>query len=138
MAGSKRDQVSRPNIDLVPFAGALLALLVVFMIAAPLTRVATPVDMSAGHHSIEPQNPVFVSLQADGTIFVGTTSSAEVKVTWQTLVDAVRRASGGDAKRQVYVRADQDVRYADVMRLMDTIREGGFSNSTIVSEDVVD
>lgn len=134
---ARRDRTLRASINLVPLVGTLLVLLVVFMIAAPLKRVAIPLDLPAGDYFGE-QDPVFVSLLSDGRIFVETKTGTSVIANWQTLEDAVRRASAGDAKRQIYVRADQDVRYADVVRLMDVIRGAGFSNSAIVSEDVVD
>jgi biopolymer transport protein ExbD len=134
---ARRDRTFGVSINLVPLVGALLVLLVVFMIAAPVKRVAIPLDLPYGDYFGE-QDPVFVSLQNDGRIFVGTKTGAPVIADWRTLEDAVRRVSGGDAKRRIYVRADQDVRYADVMRLMDVIRGAGFDNSAIVSEDVPD
>lgn len=136
MASSKRDQPFGVSINLVPLVGALMVLLVFFMIAAPLTRVAIPIDMPISHGE-GIQNPVFVSLRADGTIFVDA-KTGTVTANWQTLEAAVRQASGGDLTRQIYVRADHEVRYAEVMRLMDMLRGAGFQNSTIVTEDVPD
>lgn len=134
----KRHRTLGPSIDVVPLVGALLVLLVVFMIAAPLTRVAIPMGLPNGDPFGEQDPVVFVSLQSDGRIFVGSNAGEPVSADWRTLENTVRRVAGGDAKRQIYVRADQSTRYADVMRLMDAIREAGFSNTSIVSEDVAD
>jgi biopolymer transport protein ExbD len=132
---ARRDRTFGVSINVVPLVGTLLVLLVVFLIAAPLKRVAVPLDLPNGDYFGE-QDPVFVSLLNDGRIFVETKTGTPVIANWQTLEDAVRRVSAGDDKRRIYVRADQDVRYADVMRLMDVIRGAGFSNSAIVTEDV--
>jgi biopolymer transport protein ExbD len=82
--------------------------------------------------------PVFVSLQDNGVINVGTRNTGEVPASWATLATALRQKSGGDPSRQVLVRADQKVPYADVMRLMDALHRGGYKNKTLVTEDVVD
>ena len=133
----RRHRTLGASINVVPLVGALLVLLVVSMIVAPLKRVAIPMDLPNGDYFGE-QDPVFVSLQSDGRIFVGTKTGEPVIADWQSLDETVRRVGGGDAKRQVYARADQEVPYADVMRLMDTLRTAGFQNSTIVTEDVPD
>jgi biopolymer transport protein ExbD len=39
---------------------------------------------------------------------------------------------------QIFIRADQKVIYADVMRLMDAIDKEGYKQKSLVAEDVVD
>lgn len=60
---SKRDHAFAANINLTALVGALLVLLVVFMIAAPLKQVAIPLDLPHGHFDNE-QNAILVSLRA--------------------------------------------------------------------------
>lgn len=134
----KRDQPFAANINLTALSGALLVLLVVFMIAAPLKQVAVPLELPHGHYDRE-QNAVFVSLRADGKIFVETNKPPTSAVaTWQTLAAALVKANADNQRRKVYVRADQDVRYADVVRLMDALRLAGYPDAAIVPEDIVD
>jgi biopolymer transport protein ExbD len=54
------------------------------------------------------------------------------------LSDAIKQKSNGDTTRKIFVRADQKVIYADVMRLLDVIDHDGYKNKALVAEDVVD
>lgn len=55
---------------------------------------------------------------------------------WATLGQALRQKTGGNPTARLFVRADQNVAYADVMRLMDVLHRGGYKDKTLVSEDV--
>ena len=137
-AGGLRGRVNA-QVNVTPFVDVMLVLLIIFMVAAPLATVAVPVNLSLNVDGPPPPiEPVFVSLQDNGTINVGTRSSGEVAATWGTLRAVLRQKSGGDLGRQLMVRADQKVAYADVMRLMDELQNDGYRNRTLVTEDVVD
>jgi len=117
----------------------MLVLLIIFMVAAPLATVATKLDLS----NPEPPRvltlpPVFVSLQANGTINVGTTESGEIAANWSTLARTLEQKTGGDRGRQFLLRADQKAPYADVLRLADELDRQGYRKKTLVTEDVVD
>ena len=117
----------------------MLVLLIIFMVSAPLATISIPLDLPppSDNSQPDPVEPVFVSLQDTGIINVGTQSTGEIQATWATLKEAVKEKSGGDATRKVFIRADQKVIYADVMRLMDAIDSAGYKNKALVAEDVV-
>ncbi len=133
-----RGHRANAEVNVTPFVDVMLVLLIVFMVAAPLATVSVPIDLSIPGGPAVKTDPVFVSLQENGTINVGTQSSGETAANWATLGAALREKSGGDPTRRVMVRADQGVAYADVMRLMDALDRGGYKDKTLVTEDVVD
>jgi biopolymer transport protein ExbD len=133
-----RGHRANAEVNVTPFVDVMLVLLIVFMVAAPLATVAVPINLSMPDGPAAKGEPVFVSLQDNGTIFVGTQSSGEARATWATLAAALRQKSAGDPTRQIMVRADQKVAYADVLRLMDELHRAGYKNKTLVTEDVVD
>ena len=131
---------AQSEVNVTPFIDVMLVLLIIFMVAAPLATVAVPIDL-ADINRPPPAvalEPVFVSLQDDGAINVGTQSGGEIRATWATLDAAIRSKTGGNPNRQLLVRADQKVPYAEVMRLMDQLQRGGYRNKSIVTEDVID
>ena len=134
---SQRGHRATAEVNVTPFIDVMLVLLIVFMLAAPLATTAVPLNLSVPNGPPNTE-PVFVSLHDNGTIFVGTPAAGESPATWATLSATLRNKSGGNADRQILVRADQKVKYAAVLRLMDELQHAGYRNKTLVTEDVVD
>ena len=128
------------EINVTPFVDVMLVLLIIFMVSAPLATISIPLDLPPPSEESPPDpiEPIFVSLQDTGTINVGTPTTGEIQATWGSLAEAVNEKTGGDRTRKIFIRADQKVIYADVMRLMDAIDKDGYKNKALVAEDVVD
>lgn len=141
-AGGKRGRYSdNSEINVTPFVDVMLVLLIIFMVSAPLATISIPLDLpppDPNQQIVDPVEPIFVSLQDTGVINVGTQSTGEIEATFATLSDAIQQKTGGDKERKIFIRADQKVIYADVMRLMDAIDHEGYKNKALVAEDVVD
>jgi biopolymer transport protein ExbD len=141
-AGGKRGRYGdNSEINVTPFVDVMLVLLIIFMVSAPLATISIPLDLpppDPNQQIVDPVEPIFVSLQDTGVINVGTQSTGELEATFATLSDAIRQKTGGDKERKIFIRADQKVIYADVMRLMDAIDHEGYKNKALVAEDVVD
>jgi biopolymer transport protein ExbD len=129
----------KSEVNVTPFVDVMLVLLIVFMVAAPLATIALPVDLSNNDTSATlPLEPVMISLQDNGAIFVGTQSTGEVTADWATLGAAVAAKTGRNPARHLLIRADQKVPYAAVMRLMNELERQGYRRKAVVTEDVVD
>ena len=140
-AGGKRGRYGdNAEINVTPFVDVMLVLLIIFMVSAPLATISIPLDLPppADNSPPDPIEPIFVSLQDTGVINVGTQATGEVQADWSNLSDAIKQKTGGDLTRKIFIRADQKVIYADVMRLMDAIDKEGYKNKALVAEDVVD
>src|ERR1700710_2906873 len=61
------------EINVTPFIDVILVLLIIFMVAAPLSTVDMPVDLPASTATTQPrpEKPVFVTIKADLTLAVG-------------------------------------------------------------------
>ena len=140
-AGGKRGRFNdNSEINVTPFVDVMLVLLIIFMVSAPLATISIPLDLPppSDNSPPDPIEPIFVSLQDTGTINVGTQATGEVQADWSNLSDAIKQKTNGDLTRKIFIRADQKVIYADVMRLMDAIDKEGYKNKALVAEDVVD
>ena len=137
-AAERGSHSAKAEVNVTPFIDVLLVLLIVFMVAAPLATIAVPIDLSnTGPERVQALPPVFVSLQDNGTIYVGDQAGGEVAANWASFVAVVEQKTGGDRNRQVLIRADEKVPYAAVMRLMDDLHRRGYRNKMLVTEDVV-
>jgi biopolymer transport protein ExbD len=138
--GGKKRFGDNAEINVTPFVDVMLVLLIIFMVAAPLATVNIKLDLPPPDATPQPVivEPVFVSLQDTGQIFIGTTSGGEQEATWVTFRTVLNEKTGGDYKRKIFIRADQKVAYSDVMKMMDEIQDSGYHELALVAEDVVD
>ncbi|MGE0420297.1 MAG: biopolymer transporter ExbD, partial [Acetobacteraceae bacterium] len=61
------------EINVTPFIDVMLVLLIIFMIAAPISTIDVPVDLPAATANPQPRpdKPVYVTLKADLSVAVG-------------------------------------------------------------------
>lgn len=79
MAGSLKhrddsdDLAETHEINVTPFIDVMLVLLIVFMVAAPLSTVDVPVDLPASNAMPQPRptDPIFLTVKSDLTLAFG-------------------------------------------------------------------
>lgn len=117
------------EINVTPFIDVVLVLLIVFMVAAPLSTVDLPVDLPTS--SVQPQQrpdkPVYVSIKSDLAVAIGETP---VKRS-----DLVTTLNASDIKKdqRIFLRADRAVPYGDMMDVLELLRLGGYTKVALVA-----
>lgn len=120
------------EINVTPFIDVMLVLLIVFMVAAPLSSVDVPVRLptSSATPQDRPQEPVWLTVTADGEWAVG-----DLRVTRDGLAPALEAASDGDRTRAVLIRGDAALPYGKMMEVIDALREAGFLTVGLVGQE---
>ena len=117
------------DINVTPFIDVILVLLIIFMVAAPLSTVDLPVDLptSTAKAQKKPDKPTYVTIKGDLSVAIG---EATVK-----RVDLVRTldTDGGGKDRRLFLRADRAVPYGEMMDVLDMLREGGYLKVALVA-----
>ena len=133
--GLHEDEEELHEINVTPFIDVMLVLLIIFMVAAPLSTVDVPVDLPTANvaPADRPEAPLILSLQADLTVSVGA-----VPVPRDGVAAALLAASGGKLDTRVYLRADAAVPYGDLMAVMDLLRDAGFAQVGLVAAEAVE
>lgn len=117
------------EINVTPFIDVVLVLLIVFMVAAPLSTVDLPVDLptSSAQPQQRPDKPVYVSIKSDLAVAIG-----ETPVKRSDLV-ATLNASDIKKDQRIYLRADRAVSYGDMMDVLELLRLGGYTKVALVA-----
>ena len=111
------------EINVTPFIDVILVLLIIFMVAAPLSTVDVNVDLpaSTANPAPRPDKPLFLTVKPDLTLAVG-----EFPVARGDLASALDAATQDDKEQRVFVRADRAVPYGEVMEVMNLLRGAGY------------
>jgi biopolymer transport protein ExbD len=132
ISSSDGDLDETHEINVTPFIDVILVLLIIFMVAAPLSTVDVNVDLptSTAKPSQRPDKPLFLTIKPDLTLSLGDTTVAR-----NGLAAALDAATGGDKDKRVFVRGDKTVAYGQVMDLMNLLRDAGYLKIALVGLD---
>lgn len=117
------------EINITPFIDVMLVLLIIFMVAAPLSTVDVPVDLPAATARPEkrPEKPIFVSLKADRSMAIGETAIRRDMIGAE--LDAVTSAK---RDTRLFLRADKSVPYGELMQVLNLLRGAGYLKVSLV------
>src|SRR6202167_5636130 len=121
LAPSETDDLTETHeINVTPFIDVMLVLLIIFMVAAPLSTVDVNVDLpaSTAQASQRPDKPIFVTIKPDLSLTLG-----ETIVPRESLGAALDAASGGDKTQRIFLRGDKSIAYGSGIEVMDLLRK---------------
>jgi biopolymer transport protein ExbD len=123
------------EINVTPFIDVILVLLIIFMVAAPLSTVDLPIDLpsSTATPQKKPDKPVYVSIKPDLSLAVG-----EKSVRRADLIATLDTAADTNPERLVFVRADRAVSYGDLMDVLELLRRGNYRMKLVALEGAPD
>ncbi|MGL4198080.1 MAG: TonB system transport protein ExbD [Allorhizobium sp.] len=127
--GSSDDLVENHDINVTPFIDVMLVLLIIFMVAAPLSTVDVNVDLPASSAKpVErPDEPVYVTLKEDMSLSLGNDTVAR-----EALGVSLDRITEGNKDARIFLRADKTVSYEKFMEVMNLLRDAGYLKIALV------
>ena len=125
---NRRDSIDEINVT--PLLDLTFLLLIAFMITMPLMEYGTQVTPPEMNSAELPDNNFkSVSLTGKGTILID-----NEPVTPEELFNKLKELKQNNPKLQLLLRADGSCSYKDVISLMAKIRNGGFTDITLVTQ----
>ncbi len=118
------------DINVTPFIDVMLVLLIIFMVAAPLSTVDLPVDLptATAMPDKRPDKPTYVTIQADLAVAINETPVKRVD-----LVRTLDAMSANGKDQRIFLRADRGVPYGELMDVLERLRLGGYSKIALVA-----
>jgi biopolymer transport protein ExbD/biopolymer transport protein TolR len=130
---AKSTQTALSEINMVPFIDVVLVLLIIFMITAPILQSGIEVDVPKTHTVKEiTQQRLVVTMDKNQLIYLGNDP-----INIHQLADKIKKQSKSE-KDVIYVRADQTVPFGAFCSIIDTLRQSGISNISIVTQPIND
>ncbi len=119
------------EINVVPLVDIMLVLLIIFMVAAPMIQQGVDVALPKVVATDLPAEAdlLVVTVNRSGQVFVGSTP-----VSVEALGEKMGAIYARKANKDAYLRADKDVPYGVVVRVMAEMKKGGIERLGMVTE----
>ena len=127
--------VESHEINVTPFIDVMLVLLIIFMVAAPLSTVDVAVDLpvSTAKAQPRPDRPLFITIKADKTLALGNDA-----VDPGGLAPALDAATNANRTQRLSLRADRSVSYGELTAVMNLLRAAGYLKVALVGLEGVE
>lgn len=126
-------RTSFDTINVTPLIDTLFFLLIIFMVTAPLleysVEVEPPVMKTTPITTNDPDKSKMINVKADGTILFDKRA-----VTLMELMSALE-AFRNDPEIRIYLRGDRDLKYGQVIDVLNQLRAGGFPDINLVTTE---
>ncbi len=123
------------QINVTPFVDVMLVLLIIFMVTAPM--MIQGVDVSLPQATSEPLQTetenLLITIDKNNHVYIN-----DYRVTLDFLQEKLQKILEGREDRSVYLRADKDISYGMVVRVMSEIKNAGVKNLGMVTEPITD
>jgi len=119
------------QINVTPLVDVMLVLLVIFMVTAPIIQQGVQVALPKVKAEALPgkEEQFVVSITRDEQIYLNDT-----KLSAAALTDKLTAIAKERPDRQVFIRADEQVPYGEVIRTMAAIKAAGIENVGMVTQ----
>jgi biopolymer transport protein ExbD len=118
------------EINVTPFIDVMLVLLIIFMVAAPLSTVDLPINLpsSTATPQKKPDKPTYVSIKPDLAVAIGETPVKRVD-----LVRSLDATADLTKDSYIFLRSDRAVPYGELMDVLEILRAGGYTKVKLVA-----
>ena len=118
------------DINVTPFVDVMLVLLIIFMVTAPMMMEGVNVSLpeATSKPLVSDKNPLIVNIDSENRIFIN-----DFKVTVDGLGEKLNKILAGRKDREVYLKADKDISYGMVVRVMSEIKGAGVEKLGMVT-----
>jgi biopolymer transport protein TolR len=131
MTGGGNNGRLMSDINVTPLVDVMLVLLIIFMVTAPMMMQG--VDVSLPEATAEPlqseKENLIITIDKENQVFI-----SDFQVTVEGLGEKLKQILEGRSDREVYLKADKDISYGTVVRVMAEIKGAGVEKLGMVTE----
>jgi biopolymer transport protein ExbD len=123
------------DINVTPMADIMIVLLIIFMVITPMLQKGVDVRLpTAGNTKEKKDEPktIVVAVKKDTSTFLGGVRVERQEDLVAQLKERLEDVAEGS--RIVYLKADAELPYSEVMKVMDLAREAGVEEVALIAE----
>ena len=121
------------DINVTPFVDVMLVLLIIFMVTAPMMMQGVNVSLPQTTSESLPseKEPLIITIDKNNKIYIN-----DYQVTLDFLQEKLKKILSSRADREVYLKADKEISYGLVVRVMSEIKGAGVEKLGMVTEPI--
>jgi biopolymer transport protein ExbD len=125
------------DINVTPMADIMIVLLIIFMVITPLLQKGVDVRLPTAGNTKErnDQKTIEVAIKQDSSTYLKGLKLDRQKDLVEKLKEALEERA--DTQKLVYLKADNQLPYEEVMKVMDLCREAGVEEVALIAEQKV-
>ena len=122
------------EINVTPFVDVMLVLLIIFMVTAPMMTQGVDVALPEASSESLPadEEQIVVTIDKAGSVYI-----SEYQVSIEFLKEKLNELLKNKAVKEVYLKADRDISYGIVVRVMSEIKGAGVEKLGMLTEPVL-
>ena len=119
------------EINVTPMLDVLLVLLIVFMVTAPMIQTGVDVDLPDAKAQTVPDESgkLIVTMTKDKRVFIG-----RMEIPFAEVEDKLKSNAKLQSDREVYLHADTNLAYGDVVKVMAAIKLAGGDKMGLITD----
>jgi biopolymer transport protein TolR len=125
-----RTQTSLADINITPLVDVVLVLLIIFMVTAPVLQsgieVAVPKTRTVKEITEE---RLVITIDKSQRVFLGNDA-----VNINEIAGRIRQKVRDPQRQSIFIRADENVPFGAFATVMDSVKQSGISNVSIVTQ----
>jgi len=122
----------KPDLNITPLVDIMLVLLAILMVTAPVIEFEEPITLPTGSKSQQTQDvqKIDIIITKDRVVTLN-----KNKVEIGNFADSFLQFSHGkDQNTPIYIRADKNLKYDDIMYVLKSVKEAGFLKVALVTD----
>ena len=137
MAFAKKVGSYNSDINVTPMVDVMLVLLIIFMVITPMLQKGQNVVMAKTNNPIamedaDKEDAVLVAITHDGIVWLDVEKMNNIS----DLGPKVQEKLENRANKEIFIKADQGVKYGVVVEVVDAVRSAGVDQVGLLTEQV--
>jgi biopolymer transport protein ExbD/biopolymer transport protein TolR len=125
-----RTQTALADINITPLVDVVLVLLIIFMVTAPVLQSGIEVNVPKTRTVKEiTEERTVITINKDQRVFLGNDA-----INIHEIAARLRQRVRDPQKQAIFIRADENVPFGVFATVMDTVKQAGITNVSIVTQ----
>ena len=121
-----------PDLNITPLVDVMLVLMAILMVTAPTITFQEKIELPQGSKSVKVTKPKTLTIRMDKDKVIYLKNDTFGLDTFAD--DFVNKSVAFDKDSEIYIRADETLKYKNVMYLLKSVKAAGFEKVSLITE----
>lgn len=121
-----------PDLNITPLVDVMLVLMAILMVTAPTVTFQEELTLPDGSKSVQVSNMKTLTIRMDKNKTIYLNKDTYALDTFAD--DFVNQSVKYDKNAEVYIRADENLEYKNVMYLLKSVKAAGFKKVSLITQ----